>query len=68
MPPVGYQTEVTGDKPRSKSKRRLPELASINAVAQRCWFSYLKDKEHKTFPNNDKGTVFTFIRCFPCIS
>tara|TARA_Y100001963_G_scaffold143848_1_gene215239 strand:- start:278 stop:712 length:435 start_codon:yes stop_codon:yes gene_type:complete len=46
LPTVGYQTEVTGDKPRSKSKRRLPELASINSVAQRAWFSYEAVKEH----------------------
>ena len=53
LPTVGYKNEVTGDKPRSKSKRRLPELASINAVAQRCWFSYLKDKEHKATTAKD---------------
>ena len=53
LPTVGYKNEVTGDKPRSKSKRRLPELASIKSVAQRCWFSYLKDKEHKATTAKD---------------
>ena len=53
LPVSGYSTQVTGDKPRSKSKRRLPELASINSVAQRAWFSYLKDKEHKATTAKD---------------
>ena len=46
LPVSGYQTQVTGDKPRSKSKRRLPELASINSVAQRAWFAYEAVRKH----------------------
>jgi histidinol-phosphate/aromatic aminotransferase/cobyric acid decarboxylase-like protein len=65
LPVSGYQTQVTGDKPRSKSKRRLPELASIKSVAQRAWFAYEAVREHnKTTAQNykeDKERLINYL-------